>query len=420
MRILFLSSYVDPGSGASILMRLANRLQARGEEVRILTTSSGYDSELIRSALLPPGIAAVNRTFNKLVPNYFSLAYFPLLREIRKFNPDVINIHWTHGTTIPIQLIAKLAGIWPVFWTLHDMWPITKNTSFEYSGGMALREQPLTLKKRLKKRLTLMPDLLFDYKIRTLGSADIHTISPSAWLQHKAMQSPVFSSATHHHIPNGVDIDIFRPLDRAALRKAYGIGEDQKVVLFLSARLDDQRKGFYYYAKALEHLREVDPGLIGNLVTLLIGKNSAEASEHLSGAAMNLGSTRDVSTLVEYYNLADVFVSASIADNFPSTSLESSACGTPVVAFDVGGLAEIVVHNETGLLAENKNAVALAENLRNLLNDRDLQQRLSAGCREHAVNQLGMEKFVSSYLTLFGEAVMEPGSRIKSAEAIQE
>jgi len=402
MKILFLSSYVDPGSGASILVRLANRLKQEGHEVRILTTCTGFDSGIIKSVCLPRGTGFINKVLNKVIPNYFNLIYFQLLVEIQAYNPDVISIHWTHGRKpIPIQLIPKLNQKYPVFWTIHDLWPITNNSFFEFTECEALLKENKNNLKGLIRQIEFTPELLLRYKRTLLGSTDLHTISPSKWLQEKINASPVFRSAANHHIPNGVDINVFRPLEQYKLKEKYGVPQKHKVILFLAANLADERKGFYYFAKALDCLRKTNPHLADNITTLLIGENGKGASEFLPTEVKNLGSTKDISKLVEYYNVADVFVSASLADNFPSTSLESLACGTPIVAFDVGGVSEIVIHNKTGLLSKSKNAGDLARNIGKILTDKGLHSSLSMECRNYAINSFSMEEFLNSYLELF-------------------
>ena len=157
-------------------------------------------------------------------------------------------------------------------------------------------------------------------------------------------------------------------------------------------------KGFYYFAKALEYLKASNPQLADSITTLLVGENSDGANDYLPTEVQNLGSTKDASILADYFNLADVFVSASIADNFPSTLLESSASGTPVVAFDVGGVSEIVIDNATGLLSKSKDINALASNIERMLIDNELREKLSENCRNYVVNNFSMEKFVNSYI----------------------
>lgn len=409
MNILFLSSYVDPKSGASILARLAGHLEQDGHIVHIITTTPGYDSDIIKSVGLPIGVRQLNRIFNKFVPNYFSLIYPLLLKEIQTIDPDVINVHWTHGATIPISIIPKLNETWPVLWTLHDEWPITVNTYFEYVKGDVLLEHKKSMFQILKKQLKLNSKLLYRHKVKTLGNQHIRTISPSKWLQQKVEKSPVFQAATNLHIPNGVDTELFKPLDGSRLRNKYGIADSEKVVLFLSANAADERKGLYYFVEAMECLKKYITDELGSITTVLVGKNSTGVNKLLPGKVVNLGSTNDVQKLAEYYNLADVFVSASIADNFPSTLLESLACGTPIVAFDVGGVSEIAIHGKTGLLAESRNINDMATRIYEVLINKTLRSELSANCRSYALECFNMDKFVDSYLSIFQKSKEEGG-----------
>ena len=158
----------------------------------------------------------INKIVNRIIPNYFSLIIFQLSKEIQTYNPDVINIHWTHGPTIPIQIIPRLNKKWPVFWTIHDLWPVTTNTFCEDVTGKTFTKQNKTLIQKMKtlihkilQRIEFTPPVLFQYKIWLLSKADIHTISPSNWLLKKVNASPVFRSATNHHVPNGVDCRCF-------------------------------------------------------------------------------------------------------------------------------------------------------------------------------------------------------------------
>jgi len=407
MKILFISSYVDPATGASILMRLAERLKQDGHEVRIITTARGFDSDITKSIVLPGILDISSSLINRLLPNYFSLVYFRLLNEVASYDPDVINIHWTHGRrAIPIQAIPQICKKYPVFWTMHDLWPLTANSFFEFSGGNALVAPDDSLLQRITRKITFSPKWLFRYKVALLGKTSMHTISPSKWLLNKVNSSPVFSSSSNHCVPNGVDITVFKPQSRKKLREKYSIPQDDKVILFLSANIADKRKGFYYFAKAIERLKEVNPELISKTTVLLVGENSATGNKYLSSKVVNLESTRMQSQLAEYYGLADVFVSASLADNFPSTSLESLACGTPVVAFDVGGVSEIVIKHKTGLLAPSKNINNFSTDIEELLVNTDLHRKLSASCREYAVKYFDLDECVNNYMRLFGSAIV--------------
>jgi len=383
------------------LIRLAQNLLRRGHEVKILTTDPGFDSDIVDRISVPKGIAILNRNINRIVPNYFSFSAQEILRKIKAYNPDIINIHWTHGHTIPIGIIPQLHKHYRIFWSIHDLWPITKNSFFEYTGGKSLASMnKATLRGKLK-RLRVIPNVLFDYKVRLLSDLPIRTISPSKWLQQKVEASRVFRSAVNLHIPNGVDTDTFRPLDKNSVRDKYTVPGDHYVVLFLAANLADERKGFYYFVKAINQLCALNPALGGRITVALVGGDERAGGEFSGVNVRCLGSTRDVSQLVDYYNLADIFVSTSLADNFPSTSLESSACGTPIVAFDVGGVAEIVIDASTGLLADSGNVTRLAECMNRLFTDGRLLGEMGAACRSYVETEFGMDQFVDRYVAEF-------------------
>ena len=158
---------------------------------------------------------------------------------------------------------------------------------------------------------------------------------------------------------------------------------------------------------ALKYLKSNNPGLAENITTLLIGENGEMISDIMPTDIRMLGRTTNLTKLVEYYNLADVFVSASLADNFPSTSLESLACGIPVVAFDVDGVPEIVINGETGLLSTSRDSGDLGKNIEKMIIDEALHRKLSVNCRIHAVNHLSMDKFVDDYLRLFRSVLLK-------------
>lgn len=401
MKILFLSSYADPGSGASVLSRLAKNIQQRGHEVKILTTQPGFDSDIVETIVLPDGARFINRVINRITPNYFSLGYGRLMEVIRRYNPDIVNIHWTHGYTIPIRIVPELSKRFPVFWTIHDLWPITANSFFEFTGGKSLPSLQTAKFRDALKKLRFSPGILLDYKAHLLGNIVMHTVSPSRWLQEMVKESRVFRMSTNLHIPNGVDTTVFKCLDRSRLRKKYEIPQEQSVVLFLAAKLGDERKGFFYFAKAMEHLNLENPGLIARTTIVLVGASSQGGDTLLNGSIRVLGSTKNASELAEYYNLADVFVSASLADNFPSTALESCACGTPIVAFDVGGVSEIVVDGKTGLLADSRNIVEMADNIHQILSNESMSNEMRKNCRQHIIDNFSMDQFVDRYIERF-------------------
>jgi glycosyltransferase involved in cell wall biosynthesis len=210
--------------------------------------------------------------------------------------------------------------------------------------------------------------------------------------------SPLVQHLPLRWIPNGVDLDVFRPVARAEARRELGLDPDRPVVYFSAPDLDDPRKGGALLEHALELLADLDFDL---LVT-------GGRPERLPDRARFLGRVDDNPTLALTYAAADVFVLPTLADNLPNAVLESLACGTPCVAFAVGGVPDAVRHLETGWLARPGNVEELAEGIRALLQDGELRGRLAERARETAEREyaatLEADRFVDMYADVVGHA----------------
>jgi glycosyltransferase involved in cell wall biosynthesis len=101
------------------------------------------------------------------------------------------------------------------------------------------------------------------------------------------------------------------------------------------------------------------------------------------------------------YSAADVFVLPTLADNLPVSLLEAHACGTPAVAFDVGGVPDIVQHMTTGYLARHKDAEDLARGLDGVLQHSELRGEFRARARQRIEKEFNAELQVERYADLY-------------------
>ncbi|NIV31319.1 MAG: glycosyltransferase, partial [Anaerolineae bacterium] len=152
-------------------------------------------------------------------------------------------------------------------------------------------------------------------------------------------------------IPNGVDLAAFAPGDKSAARQALGIRDSAKVILFVAARVIQGRKGLAYLYEALHSMQNTEDVLL-----LTVGSTEPSHQQLQRFEQLHLGHIADESRLNLAYNAADMYVLPTLADNQPLTVVESLASGTPVVAFDTGGIPEMVTHLHTGYLARYKDA----------------------------------------------------------------
>lgn len=261
-----------------------------------------------------------------------------LIGRIRKWNPDVIHLQNIHGFVLQVEILfayLKEAGK-PVVWTLHDCWPYTGHCAFyDYTacegwktGCRACREYQRTYPYALFRNHTIQN---YERKRAAFtGVADLTVVTPSRWLAGEVKQS-FLKEYPVQVIPNGIDRKCFRPV-KSLLRQRLGL--EGRFVILGVANVWERRKGLEYFVKLSGRLSE-------EYKVILIGLSKKQIKS-LPENIIGLERTSGAEELAEYYSMADVFVNATLEDNFPTTNLEALACGTPVITFNTGGSPESV------------------------------------------------------------------------------
>jgi glycosyltransferase involved in cell wall biosynthesis len=212
-----------------------------------------------------------------------------------------------------------------------------------------------------------------------------------------------------HHIPNGLDTEVFRPFSKTVAREVLGLDPKEDVVLFSALDAGARRKGGQVLSEALEILRSRQ----GHSVRLLAVGNGAERWQNVVRMPVTpLPAVKDDRLLAVIYSAADLLVFPTLAENLPNGVIESMACGTPVVAFDVGGVSEAVRPMETGYLATRQDPADLACGISRLLKDSGLRERLGRRCREVAEAEYSLDlqarRFQELYQGIRRVREMEP------------
>ncbi|MCH8186869.1 MAG: glycosyltransferase [Chloroflexi bacterium] len=211
-------------------------------------------------------------------------------------------------------------------------------------------------------------------------------------------------------IPAGVDLEMFKPIDRNAARNDLGI-DGKKVILYVG-RIEPI-KGLGNLLEAVALLEDQD-----DTVLLIVGGKPGDDSEleHLKAQARELGiGDRVVFTgavpqcrLPSYYSAADVFVLPSYTESFGLAALEAMACGTPVVASRVGGLSTFIRNGETGYLIPWRCPEPFAQRLDMLLANPPLRDTLGAAARAKALEMSWRgvaDHMLDHYSFLMGETL---------------
>lgn len=316
-----------------------------------------------------------------------------LERWVRLINPDVAHLHWVGASTIALHSLKKLAV--PVLWTFHDVWPLT--------AGCHCNMECEKWRDGCKHCPQLGAGLfsidlsshLFDFKRAAVQQSRVEAICPSRWLTDMAADSPLWRGKPVHHLGNAIDMNLFAPANKVEMRRLWGIPEDKPVILFGATVSTIHYKGFHLLLQALECLKK--QGTDAHLV--VFGENPA--GNDLNFPSTSVGFVHDPARLATLYAAADVFVIPSMQDNLPTTVLESSACGTPCVAFDIGGIPDMVIHNKNGYLAKAFDVADLAYGIKLILQNPELAQRWGRNAREHIFSNYESSMIARQHIELY-------------------
>ncbi len=325
--------------------------------------------------------------------------------ELQRAN--VVNFQNLHGRFFSIPTIGKVSRFRPAVWTLHDMWSFTGHCVYAYENEKWMTgcgDCPILHSDHLPLRYDTTA---FHWRLRkkVYSKTRIHIVAPSRWMQGMASRSPLFGNFTVHLIPYGIDTLQFRPVDKQIARTSLNLPLDRQYLLFTAhAVRDNPRKGFAYLEAALAQIDRHD---FPKLELLTMGELGPSDTSIAGFPVRSLGFVNDDTLLSLVHSAADVLAAPSIADNLPLTIMESMASGTPVVAFDSGGVSDLIRDGVTGLLAPATDSTALAVSLREILGNSDLRERLRRNAVATIESEFAIGHVAGRYSNLYDEVISE-------------
>jgi glycosyltransferase involved in cell wall biosynthesis len=322
-------------------------------------------------------------------------------KKIFNFNfTDVVNLHWISGGCISFSFLASLDI--PIVWTLHDVWPITAGCHCNL--GCELWRQGCPQCPQLGSSVHGFDTSANIWKLKLKDYSKIGNltiVTPSKWLFELAKASELMSKRTIVHIPNCLNTSLFKPLDKNELRNKYKIPRDKRIIVFGAAdSIKTTYKGFDLFKTALEFLPKY---CASDIHLVIFGTESINTT--LQYTFTCLGNICDELKMAEIYNLGDVFVAPSRQDNLPNTFLEATSCGLPTVAFDVGGISDITIHEKNGYLAQPFDCQELAYGISWVLKNTETSDVLNLSAREHAISTFSQISIASSYKSLYSSLI---------------
>ncbi|GAB2628038.1 glycosyltransferase [Belliella aquatica] len=274
---------------------------------------------------------------------------------------DVIYVHWVLNGFLNIESLMKLAKLGkPMVFVLHDMWTFTSGCHYSFDCRKYTKNCgncPI-LNKDLEKDRSFY---LFQEKRNLFNDfKNIYFISPSIWMKNNALEATLLKGKLIQQIYNPVSESFYPKAE--ILGKYISKSNDKKIIGFGANYINSPYKGFKYMLEAIKIIAKT--GHINDYEILVFGGNLSE--EIIQEIAFKVSYTSFLTSeedICEAYNSMDVFVIPSLADNLPTTVLESLKCGVPVVGFQTGGIPEMINHLENGFLAEKFNSQELADGI---------------------------------------------------------
>lgn len=407
MKVLIVSTYDLNGGAAIAAYRLRHALNANGVSAEMLVCNKQSDNPLVHQV----GNKTPNRlNFYRERAHIFSANRFSKknlfdvsiantgvsITKLPEFEQaDIIHLHWINQGMLSLSEIEKIiVSGKKIVWTLHDMWPFTgichhagSCTHYNQACGMC----PY-LQKPSRKDLS---NTIFLEKQKIYSKGSITFVACSNWLRQLANQSPLTKNGKVVSIPNPIDTEIYFPQNKFAIRKKHNLPPDKKIILFAAAKASDKRKGIDYLAAASKLLSDKKD----DLLFLIVGSQGDEIASNLAVPSHVAGYVSS-ENMPELYNAADLFVTPSLQENLPNTIMEAMACGTPCVGFEIGGIPEMIQHQETGYVAQYKNAEDFADGIRLLLYDSDAET-MSANSREFVLKNYAQDYIAEQYISLY-------------------
>lgn len=424
MRVLIINTSERTGGAAVASNRLMNALNNNGVKARMLVRDKESDEITVapvgqrwraRWAFLWERLCIflqlhLNRThlFEIDIANagldVTNTRYF---REA-----DVIHLAWINQGMLSLKGIRKILDSGkPVVWTMHDLWPAT--AICHYARGCknylsACHNCPLLPNGGSQNDLSAK---VWQRKHKVIHNHTIHFVACSRWLQHQAEGSGLFRHQKVESIHNPINTHLFFPQNKTEARKRLRLPVDKRIVLFVSQKVTDERKGMAYFVKAVEKMIEADPTTKDTTVVAILGGHGEEIAGELPLKAYPLGYVSEDKIIIDVYNSADAFVLPSLEDNLPNTIMEAMACGVPCVGFNVGGIPEMIEHGKTGYVAKVRDSDDLAKGIAWVL-DNGNYERLSASSVEKVHRNYSEHSVAMQYLDVYTDAMAQHGYHI--------
>jgi glycosyltransferase involved in cell wall biosynthesis len=416
MKVALINTSDSGGGAAEACMRLLKALQLQEVDVAMVVQKKKRTENAVYTVERNV-FGRLRSTFNFLLERIPFMLFQERDKQVRfAFSPanagtdisnskviqeaDIIHLHWINSGFLSINNIKKLIALnKPVIWTLHDMWAFTGGCHYSGPCNHFKNQCGNCYFLREPEDNDISHDGWLAKSDMFSSARNLSIVTCSHWLAETAIKSTLLKGIKIQAIPNPIDTEIFSPQDTAVAKVKWGVSTNTKVILFGAANINDRRKGISFLVDALLHLANVYKSDTP-VEVVIFGKNKHFDTAKLPFPVRQLNTITAAADLAEIYSLADVFVSPSLEDNLPNMIMEAMSCGTPVVAFNTGGIPDLIDHQVNGYLAEFKSSTDLATGIKDVF-DFSNHAKYSTAARYKIQRMFNNEKVAGQYIDLY-------------------
>ena len=387
------------GGGAIAMYRLHLGLKRAGFDSKILCATKTLETS---DSIAIPRLSKLESLLGKVTSrlglgDIHCIGSFKIKDNKAYSDADVLNLH-SFRTCFSYLALPSLTKNKPTVFTLHDMWPFTGHCAVSYDcdrwkigcARCPYPDAPPTIKRDATRLEWKLKDWVY-------SRSNLTIVTLSNKRTEQAKQS-MLNRFPIHQIPNGVDTEVYEPLDPEQCRSLLGIAPGKKVLMFAALDLTQFWKGGDLLVKALQGLPE---SLKAETVLLLLGRGGEAIAETVGLQTLNLEYVGNDHLKAICYSAADLLVHSTRADSLPLVLQESMACGTPLVSCRVDGVPDLVRPGITGYLAEPENVQDLREGIVQLLEDESLRRHMGQQGRAIVLTEYTLELQVQRYIELY-------------------
>lgn len=433
MKVLFVNTNESHGGAARAALRIMRGVQQSGVETQLFVKykNTQADDVISLARFVPTNLLykICDWVFSKLKNKWQHRKWRPYKKTkqnvylsdlrgtwihgaLQKMDYDIVHLHWINERFLDISELKKINK--PIVWTLHDSWAFCGVCHYFLDCVKYQTHCGACPMLGSKKEMDLAYEV-FDKKREAYKDLDLHIVTPSKWLGESARRSSLLGRFPVHVIPNCIDIELYRPLakdeirvivereENAVVRRVFSEATQEKglakpfVLYGAMNAATDRRKGFVSLLSALQLLDK--QGFDAHFV--VFGANEQELPmqfEHIE--VTFVGYIRDSCVLTALYSIADVMVVPSLTENLSNTIMESLSCGTPVVAFRIGGNGDMIEHKKNGYLAAERDCEDLAKGIEWCLTH-NADDALSKHARKKVMDNYTIENVSEQYKQLY-------------------